>query len=77
MKFYSEVFTENTLITPKFFFTCEMQYNEEITVTHIQSCDNLADMFIKALPVSSFEKYRRGVGMRRLREVCTLGGELT
>ena len=61
-------------ISPKFFSTHELQKNEEIMVTHIRSCDNLADMFTKALPASSFEKCRHGIGMRRLREVCRTGG---
>jgi hypothetical protein len=62
-------------ISPKFFSTHELQKNGEIMVTHIRSCDNLADMFTKTLPASSFEKFRHGIGMRRLREVCRTGGE--
>ena len=63
-------------ISPKFFFTHELQKKEEIMVTHTRSCDNLTDMFTKSLPGSSFEKCRYGIGMRRLREVRKLGGEI-
>ena len=63
-------------ISPKFFFTHELQKKEEIMVTHTRSCDNLADMFTKSLPASSFEKCRYGIGMRRLREVRKSGGEI-
>ena len=63
-------------ISPKFFFTHELQKKEEIMVTHTRSCDNLAYMFTKSLPASSFEKCRYGIGMRRLREVRKSGGEI-
>ena len=62
-------------ISPKFFSTHEMQMNGEILVTHIRSCENLADMFTKALPACTFEKCRHGIGTRRLREVLRTGGE--
>ena len=42
-------------ISPKFFSTHEMQMNGEILVTHIKSCENLPDMFTKALPACTFE----------------------
>jgi hypothetical protein len=62
-------------ISPKLFFTHELQKKEEISVTLTKSCDNLADMFTKSLPTSPFEKCVRGIGLRRLREVQSLKGE--
>jgi hypothetical protein len=32
-----------------------------------KSCDNLADLFTKYLPCSTFQKYVKVVGMRRLK----------
>ena len=37
-------------ISPKFFYTHELQKNGEIDVQQIRSSDNLADLFTKALP---------------------------
>ena len=56
-------------ISPKFFFTYDLQQNGEIEVQQIRSGDNLADLFTKALPTSTFEKLRYKIGMRRLRDI--------
>ena len=56
-------------ILPKFFFTHDLQRNGEIEVQQIRSSDNLADLFTKALPTSTFEKLRYKIGMRRLRDI--------
>ena len=56
-------------ISPKFFFTHDLQQNGEIEVHQIRSSDNLADLFTKALPTSTFEKLRYKIGMRRLRDI--------
>jgi len=53
-------------IAPKFFFTHELQKEHEIDVQKIQSCDNLADLFTKALPTQDFQKLRHRIGMRCL-----------
>jgi len=45
-------------------------------VTRVKSCDNLADVFTKVLAPPIFEKCIRGLGMKRLREIQELGGEL-
>ena len=45
-------------ISPKFFFTHDLQQNGEIEVQQFRSSDNLADLFTKALPTSMFEKLR-------------------
>ena len=56
-------------ISPKFFFTHDLQQNGEIEVQQICSSDNLVDLFTKALPTSTFEKLRYKIGMRRLRDI--------
>ena len=56
-------------ISPKFFFTHDLQQNGEIEVQQIHSSDNLADLFTKALPTSMFEKLRYKIGMHRLRDI--------
>ena len=50
--------------------------HEEILVTHVMLCDNLADMFTKVLPLRILEKCWHDNDMRRLREVLGTGGEL-
>jgi len=56
-------------ISPKFFFTHDLQQNGEINVQQIRSSDNLADLFTKALPTSTFEKLRYKIRMRRLQDI--------
>ena len=53
-------------ISPKFFYTNEFQEKCEINVQQIQSYNNLADLFTKALPLTSSKKLRNDIGMRRL-----------
>ena len=50
-------------ISPKFFYTHELQKDGEIYVQQIRSNDNLADLFTKALPSATFKKLVRQVGM--------------
>ncbi len=56
-------------ISPKFFFTHDMQKEGSIQVRQIRSCDNLVDLFTKSLPTSTFEKMVRRIGMRRLKDL--------
>ena len=56
-------------ISPKFFFTHDLQQNGEIEVQQIRSSNNLADLFTNALLTSTFEKLRYKIGMRRLRDI--------
>jgi hypothetical protein len=51
-------------ISSKLFYPHELQQEEEINILPTKSCDNLADLFTKSLPASSFEKYVKGIGMR-------------
>ena len=56
-------------ISPKFFYTHELQESRQIDVKQIQSINNLADLFIKSLPTSTFEKLVYGIGMRRVHKM--------
>jgi hypothetical protein len=63
-------------IAPKLFYPHELQLSGEINILPTKSCDNLADLFTKSLPTSSFEKCVKGIGMRRLRDLQASGGDL-
>jgi hypothetical protein len=54
----------NKHISPKLFYPHELQHKGEIDILKTKSCDNLADLFTKSLPTSSFEKNVKGIGMR-------------
>ena len=41
-------------ISPKFFFTHDLQKKGDINVQSIRSTNNLADLFTKALPTATF-----------------------
>ena len=56
-------------ISPKFFYTHELQSSGEINVQQIRSNDNLADLFTKALPTATFKKLVRQIGMRQLKDL--------
>ena len=60
-------------ISPKIFYTHELQKNGEIDVQQIRSIDNLADLFTKALPTSTFKKLIYKVGMRKVKDVDMRG----
>ena len=60
-------------ISPKFFYTHELQKNGEIDVQQIRSSDNLVDLFTKALPTSTFKKLIYKVGMRKVKDVDMRG----
>jgi hypothetical protein len=57
------------------FYPQELQANGEISILQIKSCDNHADLFTKSLPLAIFDKYIKGIGMRRLKDLHGLGGE--
>ena len=56
-------------ISPKFFYTHELQESRQIDVKQIQSINNLADLFSKSLPTSTFEILVFGIGMRRVHKM--------
>jgi hypothetical protein len=43
-------------IAPELFFPHEFQKNGEIDILQSKSCDNLADLFTKSLPTTTFQK---------------------
>ena len=57
----------------KIFYTHEVQKNGEIDVQQIRSNDNLADLFTKALPTSTFKKLIYKVGMQKVKDVDMRG----
>ena len=56
-------------ISPKFFYTHELQNSGEINVQQIRSNDNLADLFTKALPTTTFKKLVHQIGMRQVKDL--------
>ena len=62
-------------IAPKLFYPHELQQSGEINILQTKSCDNLADLFTKSLPASTFEKFVRGIGTRRLRDLQSSRGD--
>jgi hypothetical protein len=62
-------------ISPKFFYTHELQKNSDIDIKQIRSSDNLAELFTKSLPNAAFKKIVYNIGMRRLKDIHTHDGE--
>ncbi|XP_057250734.1 uncharacterized protein LOC130591432 [Beta vulgaris subsp. vulgaris] len=56
-------------ISPKFFFTHELQKSGDIDVQQVRLSENLADLFTKALPTATFKRLVRQIGMRSLKEL--------
>ena len=56
-------------ISPKFFYTHELQKDSEIDVQQIRSNDNLVDLFTKVMPSATFKKLVRQVGIRQLKDL--------
>jgi hypothetical protein len=54
-------------ISPKLFYQHELQEGGGISILQIKSCDSLADLFTKFLPLVIFDKYVKGIGMRKLK----------
>ena len=57
-------------IALKFFYPYELQKNGVIIIEKVRSNDNLADLFIKSLPRSTFEKYVHGIECVGLEDCC-------
>ena len=53
-------------ISPKLFFTHDLQKNGDIDVRQICSSDNPADLFTKSLRASTLEKMVHKIRMRKL-----------
>ena len=56
-------------ISPKFFFTHDLQEKGNISVQQIRSSDNLADLFTRALPTVTFEKLVQNIGMQHFKDL--------
>ena len=56
-------------ISPKFFFTHDLEKNGDIDVQQVRSSENLADLFTKALPPIIFRKLVYSIGVRKLRDL--------
>jgi hypothetical protein len=56
-------------ISPKLFYPYELQESGSISILRIKSCDNLTDLFTKSLPLTTFDKCVKGIGMRRLKDL--------
>ena len=56
-------------ISPKLFYTHELQKNGDINVQQIRSSDNVADLFTKSLPTATFKKMVHKLGMRRFKSL--------
>ncbi|KAJ9567287.1 hypothetical protein OSB04_003253 [Centaurea solstitialis] len=41
----------------------------DIIVQQVRSCENLADLFTKSLPNSTFQRLVHDIGMRRLKDL--------
>ena len=57
-------------IPPRFFSNIrELEKNKEVDIEYVQSCENPADLFTKALPTTTFRKHVYGIRMRHLRDL--------
>ena len=56
-------------ISPKFFYTHELQKQSAVDIQQIRSSDNLANLFTKAMSTSTFKKLVHKIRMCCLRDV--------
>jgi hypothetical protein len=50
-------------ISVKLFYPHELQGGGEINILQIKSYDNLTDLFTKSVPLATFDKCVKGIGM--------------
>jgi hypothetical protein len=62
-------------ISLKLFYPHELQESGKITILQIKSCDNLADLFMKSLPLATFDKCVKDIGIRRLKDLQSSEGD--
>jgi hypothetical protein len=62
-------------ISPKLFYPHELLEHGKIIILQTKSCDNLADLFTKLLPLAIFDKCVKDIGMKRPKDLHGLGGE--
>ena len=65
----------NTL-TQSYFNTHELQKSGEINVQQIHSNDNIAYLFTKSSPTSTFKKLIYNIGMHQLKDIDMRGSML-
>jgi hypothetical protein len=56
-------------ISSKLFYPHELQEGGEISILQIKLCDNLANLFTISLPLATFDKCVKDIGIRRLRDL--------
>ncbi|KAK4380785.1 hypothetical protein Sango_3030900 [Sesamum angolense] len=56
-------------ISPKFFFTHDLQKNGDNDVQQVRSSENLANLFTKALPTAIFKKLVYNIGIRHFKDL--------
>ena len=56
-------------ISPKYFYNQQLQTLLKIQVNQVRSEENVADLFTRSLPKSTFEKHVRSIGMLKLSEI--------
>ncbi|KAK9930897.1 hypothetical protein M0R45_018201 [Rubus argutus] len=56
-------------IAPKYFYNQQQQSLLKIQVNQVRSEDNVADLFTKSLPKSTFEKHVKSIGMLKLSDL--------
>ena len=52
----------------------DLQNQGEVKILQDRSCDNMADLFTKSLPATTFRKFVRRIGMRFLKDLKCSGG---
>ncbi len=65
----SRIIIQNIFFFLKLFYPHELQESGEISILQIKSYDNLADLFIIFLPLATFDKCVKGIGMCRLMDL--------
>jgi virulence-associated protein VapD len=60
-------------ISLKLFYPHELQEGVEISILQIKSCHNLANLFMKSLPLAKFDKCAKDIDMCRLKDLQSLG----
>ena len=56
-------------ISPKFFFTHDLQEKGDISVQQIRLSDILVDLFTKVIPTTAFEKFVQKIRMRHFKDL--------
>ena len=62
-------------ISPNFFYAHDLQKNGDISVQQVRSSENLADLFTKFLPTTTFQQLIQKIGLRRFKDICSHEGE--